>query len=464
MKKYHTTNQIARIETTNDTLTGRAGIAPFARYLEKIKIYPILEQLFSKIRKSAKGLPLWKLFLQVFCFLFDGTSRHLTYFDELAKDKGYAATIGLAPKDMASSHTVKRFFKAFGWLFGGVFREVLNKLYEWRLQLNIPTEIELTIDTMVMDNDDAEKRHGVQPTYKKVKGFQPLQMIWNGKIVDAVFRGGKKHSNYGNTVINMIRRMVSLIRRVCGENVLIVIRLDAGFFDEKIVNACNELGVGFILSGKMLESVKERVLAQPAESWHEYDNGRQTWMYTEFGWKCDKWDRSYRTFYTQVSHDENGQGLLSFARPDNVILTNLGIESKVLEHCTAERMKHWLDPRTIIESHHLRGADELPHRGLKDFGFEQLPFKRFTANQAFYYCMLIGFFLFETYKEDVLCDVIPLSSYATTVRRRAVDFAGKIVRTGGQIILKVTCAVMERLRFDRIWEACQSPQAIPQLL
>jgi hypothetical protein len=24
----------------------------------------------------------------------------------------------------------------------------------------------------------------------------------------------------------------------------------------------------------------------------------------------------------------------------------------------------------IIESHHQRGADELPHRGFKDFGFE----------------------------------------------------------------------------------------------
>ena len=64
-----------------------------------------------------------------------------------------------------------------------------------------PTVIELGIDTMVMDNDDAKCRHGVKPTYKKKKGFQPLQMNWGRFIVDAVFRSGDKHSNHGDTVL-----------------------------------------------------------------------------------------------------------------------------------------------------------------------------------------------------------------------------------------------------------------------
>ena len=66
-----------------------------------------------------------------------------------------------------------------------------------RLRKQQPQIVILTLDTMVMNNDEALKRQGVQPTYKKVKGFQPLQLIWNGFIVDAVFREGKKHSNSG---------------------------------------------------------------------------------------------------------------------------------------------------------------------------------------------------------------------------------------------------------------------------
>ena len=78
-------------------------------------------------------------------------------------------------------------------------------------------------------------------------------------------------------------------------------------------------------------------------------------------------------------------------------------------------------------------------------------------NTAFFYCMLISFFLFETFKEDVLEEVLPVASYATTVRRKVVDFAAKIITTSRGIILKVTQAVMDNLRFDKLWEKCQNP-------
>ena len=65
-----------------------------------------------------------------------------------------------------------------------------------------------------------------------------------------------------------------------------------------------------------------------------------------------------------------------------------------------------------------------------------------------------------TPKEDVLVEVIPIGSYATTVRRKALDFAAKIVATGGQIILKVTKAVMDNLRFDTLWQRCQNAPPI----
>ena len=51
----------------------------------------------------------------------------------------------------------------------------------------------LGLDTMVMDNDEALQRQGVRPTYKRVKGFQPLQMSWGRFVIDAVFRAGDKH-------------------------------------------------------------------------------------------------------------------------------------------------------------------------------------------------------------------------------------------------------------------------------
>ena len=152
--------------------------------------------------------------------------------------------------------------------------------------------------------------------------------------------------------------------------------------------------------------------------------------------------------------------LLDFARPDNVILTNIGINANALANCTPERRQYWLRPEAAIYSYHRCGADELTHRGLKDFASETLPFKRFTQNSAFYYCMLIAFFLFEAFKEDVTSAVIPATSYASTVRRKIVDIAAKVTETGRSITLRVSKATMKGLRFDLLWANCQNPPPI----
>lgn len=120
--------------------------------------------------KSVKGKEIIELFKQIICFLIDGTSRHLSYFDQLKVDKGYAEVIETDPSDMASSHAIKRFLKKFSWPLIWMFRKILKQMFIWRLHLVQPLLICLDIDGMVMDNDDAPKRHGVLPTYKKKKG------------------------------------------------------------------------------------------------------------------------------------------------------------------------------------------------------------------------------------------------------------------------------------------------------
>jgi hypothetical protein len=310
-----------------------------------------------------------------------------------------------------------------------------------------------------MDNDDAEKGHGVQPTYKKKKGFQPLHIIWNSKIVDAIFRGGSKNGNHGDTVVNMVTGLVELIREEYKQNVTIILRCDSGFFDVKNFAAFDALNIIFISSGKMYEGIKEQVNAATEDMWDIYDNGAQKWGFLEFGFRCDSWKRFFRTIYTHLMND-GPQMLFNFARPDNVIITNIGMNEKALKYCTPERREYWLKATSIIGSYHQCGADELAHRGLKDLAFEQFPFKRFGANMALYYCMVIAFFLFETFKEDVLEEVIPITSYASTVRRNIIDIACKIVKTGHGIILKTSQAVMNTFKIDLLWAKCQNPRPI----
>ena len=455
-KKENSNPIIDEVDLTTDTLTSRAGMALFVRYVSGICLYPYLERVFGRLRRSRKGKGISEIFKQLFCFFVDGTSRHLSYFDQLKEDEGYAGSIETAPDRMLSSHAVKRFFGAIWMPWSFAFRKVLQRLFLWRLQIVRPKVIELGLDTMVMDNDEAQKREGVKPTYKKVKGFQPLQMTWGRFIVDALFRSGSKHSNHSNDVEKMVRRVVELIRKRYREDVPIVIRIDSGFFDQDLFRVFESLGVGYICAGRVYEDITSYVGKIHRSFWDRYENEDQAWDYVEFGDRRGSWDQFRRAIFCRAVY-EDSQMLLPFARPDRVLYTNLGMGGQIDERLREAGAEQMLTAQRIVETYHSRGSDELVHRALKDFVSEQLPFKRFHQNAAFYYTMLIAFFLYEAFKEDVCSPVIPVSSYATTLRRRILDLAGKIIRHGGEITLKVTISAWESLGFYELWLKCQSP-------
>jgi len=453
--------KIRRIEATSDRLTGRAGLALFVAYLHSIEIFDWFDRWFGSIRKNRKGLAITELFKQVLCFFVDGTSRRLTYFDQLSQDEGYAGSIETPTVHMASSHQVKRFFKAFAWTRVFLFRRLLQHLFLWRLQIAQPEIIELGIDTMVMDNDDALCRHGVKPTYKKKKGFQPLQMNWGRLIVDAVFRGGDKHSNHGDTVLNMIRHMVIKIKRHYRWDVPIVIRMDSGFFDQKIFNLCEALHIGYVCGGKMYKDIKQMAATWDDSQWKRFESGKKdAWQYTEFGCRQGSWKRFRRAIFCRLMHNDRNQLYLPGFRPDTIIITNIGQGQAIDWMLKKAGAADYLTANGLVACYHERGSDELANRAIKDFGHEQLPFKRFAPNAAWYYMMLVGHFLLESFKEDVSAPVLSIGSYASTVRRRLIDIAGKIVFHSGETILKVSKACIESLRLPELFDRCSMAPVI----
>jgi hypothetical protein len=443
-------------------MTGRGGLSLFSRYLRGIDLAPHLERLFGSMRKSGKGRPVVEIFHQLFCFFLDGTSRHLVAFDALKADDGYAAAIESSSDHLLSSHAIKRFFAAFRWPRIWLFRRLLQQLFLWRLSLSAPAVIHLNLDTMVMDNDEAPRRHGVSPTYKKVKGFQPLQMTWGRFIIDAVFRGGDKHSNHGDTVIKMVEHVVGKIRRSYRDDVPIVLRMDSGFFDQKLFEKWEQLRIGYIVGGKLYGDIQSRVAQIDPSVWGAYHNKDQTWDFCEFRDRRGSWSQSRRAIFCRPRH-EGEQRLLDFARPDTILYTNLGTGAGIDDMLKEAGEEELSRPEHIIAGYHRRGSDELVHRALKEFACQTLPFKRFAPNTAFYYTMLLSFFLFEAFKEDVCQPVVPVTAYATRLRRTIIDCAAKITRHAKRVVLKVTRATWDQLDLPSLWSRSGAPPAFSRL-
>ena len=453
--------KITKIDVTREKVSGRGGIFFFLRYIENIIFYPLFEKYFNFLRKSAKGLPIYQFIKQLLAYFIDGTDMSMSSFDRRKGDESYAAILENLSEQMASSHQIKRVFSKLAYVGNRVYRSLLHQLFIWRLKIEKPAVIILFADTMVLDNDDADKREGVEPTYKKKKGFQPFHISWGPYLVDVIFRNGSVHSNHGCDVIKSVAGITRLIRKKYAD-VPIILLTDSGFLDDLNFRYFEErLKIHYICAGKQYDDLKQYAQQIPSQQYKTLLKGKQSWQYVEFGNRLKSWPKFRRCIFTILETEEDGQLNLEFAKTDSFIYTNLGTGKALTEKLIRAGGQHYLTPEAIIELNHQRGKGELVYRSIKEFATkEQLPFERFGMNRAYYYFLVISHFLYEAFKRDALEDVIPVTCYPNTFRRRIIDFAAKIVTTGGHIILKVTETVLEQLQLKLLWHRVKIPEPI----
>jgi hypothetical protein len=455
--------KITKIGVTSDKISGRGGLALILRYIDKTRLNALVSIVFlSKLKVYSKGLQLDQFLKQVFANLFDGTDMSMTGFDSRKNDQGYAAVLENKLTEMASSHQIKRFFSKLSVIPNKLYRKILHELFIWRLQIEKPAIIILGIDTMVMDNDDAKKREGCEPTYKNKKGFQPLHVCWGPYLVDVLFRIGSAHSNHGTDYIDSITYIVKLIRSRYSREVPILLCADSGFADQKAFEHFeDELKIHYIVTNKLYNDIKEYILDLPEDGYSRFSKNKAVWKFIEFGNKLKSWKRFRRCIFTKLMMDQNGQYLIDLAKPDSVISTNIGLCKEADDRLLAAGGEKYFEAQNIMVLSHERGADELIHRSIKELATkEQLPFQSFGMNRAYYYLLVIAHFMFECYKRDITPDVIPITAYPNTFRRKLIDFAVKITASARYVILNVTRTIYETIQIDILWKRCQSPPVI----
>ena len=224
-----------------------------------------------------------------------------------------------------------------------------------------------------------------------------------------------------------------------------------------------KLKIGFIIGGKIYNDIKTYVDSLSDEEFYEYSKGENSWIYCEFANIRKSWTRFWRTIYAKPITGDDGQFILEFERPETIIYTNLGMDNEITRVILElkKNIDAEISPQALINTYHLRARDKLVNRAFKDFGTEHLPFKSFIANAAYYYLMAISFFLFESFKYDIESETVSIHWYATTFRRKVLDFAGKIIYSSRQIVLKITESAYEALGFSELWANSIAHEKIP---
>jgi hypothetical protein len=146
--------------------------------------------------------------------------------------------------------------------------------------------------------------------------------------------------------------------------------MDAGFCDKKIYRACEELGIGYVsLRGNGPSTRTTQTIGSGPTTSGEIGG--------------EPGASQSRMIYLRPSRKE-GQRKLAFARKDTVIYTNLGLGGPIDRRLKEAGKSSLIQAKSVIETHHGRGRDELVHRAIKDFGTERMPFEDFFQNMAFY--------------------------------------------------------------------------------
>jgi len=456
--------KINKISVTDEKISSRGGLPFFLKYTKNIKLYELISSVFLlKIVFGSKGLGLQQFLKQIFAFFIDGTDMSISGFDKKKKDKGYASVLENTENDMASSHQIKRIFIKLIIIPNALYNKVLHELFLWRLKIEAPKIIFLGIDTMVLDNDDSKKKEGCEVTYKKKKGFQPLHISWGPFLIDVLFRNGKAHSNHGTDYTDRVTAIVDLIRRRYRSDVPIILCADSGFADQKAFDYFDTINVHFITTSRNYADIREYASQLPAEQYSELRKDKLVWKLFEFASKRGTWKRFRRSIFTTLSCDEKGQYLIDLGnkRTDNLIFTNIGTNKKADQRLRDAGGEEYFEAKNIVKLSHQRGADELIHRSIKELATkEQLPFKSMGMNRAYYFLLVISHFIFETYKRDITNEVMPISSYPNTFRRKLIDFATKITSGAGYVILNIPRTIFENFKITDLWEKCQSPPII----
>jgi len=446
---------ITKIETAQELLTGRGGLAVVNRYLKNVSWLKKELRSFNSLKNRSWGMPVEKMLFQVILNFIDGTSQHLSHFDELRKDDSYKALIG--EDELASTSSLKRLFKSVSHTRSRGFKRLYKRIFLWRLKRDSAPYIKLDLDTVVFDNHNAKKREKVNWTYKKVNGFQPLLMKWAGFVVAGKFREGKAHSNHGNDAAEMIREVVKTIRIKITKP--IILTLDGGFLDEKLMDVCDELRIAYIMGGKQFSDIKTKLSEIPKDEFgifRKESAGGLEWYYTEFMDKRKKWKKASRLIATYLNA-EGDQLLVPGTGKVNLNYTNLCVNSIVTQQFEDAGCGYLGKTENIIMLAHNRGEDELIHRHIKDFAGEEMPFLKFEMNAEWFHLMIFSFNMHQGFKEDVFEKREDKQCYPTTFRRRFIDFAGRIVRHAHTTVLKVRKSVKESITLDSLWVAAAKP-------
>lgn len=422
-----------KITKTKDLLTSRAGLLSIAQLMDSIGFADVINKHFPKPQSNRGFQP--SVFVQSLILMLHEGGRCLDDLRHLRNDDALRMLLGMT--QIPASDSLGDWLRRTGQ--AGV--NAVVKVNRWVLNMSLTQCDSATID--VDATLSASQNESAKWTYKKCKGYMPMvgHIAESGQVVAADFREGNVTPSTDN------HAFIHQCEAALPEGITLkALRADAAAYQKAIIDECCDRSIKFAIRMKMSKAFKELILQQKEEAWAPLLGRNGKVNQKEWTTKLVHTMNKSRHSFTVVvqRHLKTGQAVLP------LISGNEAQESfnsgQYIYRAIAVGEDNQMSNNDWVHWYNQRGEhSENRIKELKsDFAADQMPCQDFDANALYFALCTLAYNLFVLLRMHLPEDF--KRARAKTVRWRLYALAGKVVRHGRQIYLKVQESYLSLLR------------------
>lgn len=413
-----------KLDVTNDLLTSRAGLLAIAQLMESLKLSERVDKHFP-LPQSNRGYPP-SAFIRTFVLMQHEGSFHLDDVRHIHDDEALRTVLGLdkMPKASALGDWLRRMGNddqaVKAWV--DVNKEVLQSaLYRCK-------SVTLDIDATEIVADKA----GAKWTYNKNRGFMPMvgHIAETGQVVAVDFREGNASPAREN--LEFINQCQRSLPQGCAIGAL---RIDAAGYQQRIIQHCDENDIAYAIRARTSANLRAQIEAISDADWqpltdkqgeaiNDHDTYRTSYCIGDY-------EKPFTLIIQRQAH--RGQADLDLDSPsDATEISVSGYRYRAIatnrDDCSDSEIVHWYNQRAEDSENRIK---ELK----LDFGGDSLPCSDFKANALYFLIAALSYNLFALMRQ-----LLPASlsrHRAITIRWRLYAMAGKVVKTGRRLFVKL---------------------------
>jgi hypothetical protein len=402
---------IDRIAVTFDdpNLVANAGLLLVSTLGVRLRLERLINEVVDLSGRVGGALPGRKVLTLVHAMVAGGS--HIDHADVLRS----GATQAVLPHRVMAPSTLGTFLRAF--TFGHIRQ--LDRVLAEALRRAWSFGAGPDADRLVVDLDSTicavcgKAKHGAGYGYTKELGYHPLvaTRAGTGELLHVRMRKGSANTQRGTR--RFIEELVARLRRA-GATGELVMRFDSGFWSNHTIATLSRLGIGYTMGIRMVKSVVTAISAIDEESWTPID-------------------------YTMDAIAEVAECVYKGSR---MIVRRTRLIGRQATLWPEWRHFAFLTDQegtaTEVDAFHRAHATvELAIKDLKEgAGMEHVPSGHFNANAAWLVCAALAHNLIRW--TAMLGGIVPEDHLvvARTLRTQLLSIPGRLVRPGGQPVLR----------------------------